>query len=317
MAVSGAVTSLDYNTSALRSGLLTVKPIEIAKTIKKYGLRFRQVTRRLDFEKSPRTFEDVVKLNNEIFVSKIEVPPQFDPMKLAEYYTKKSIDNYKKDTELKQIIQEVKESTRVAGPLLSFVRFIRNRFESELRDYIRLNARGFLQSNFPLTFFSSFVLSDYTFHSCVLILENLVRRYEIRSNLPRARTEFRIYQRVIGEMKGEISPIIDQMDTFLMSELCLKRVIDLWNSETYDDIYKPKFLDMKKVKHEGLSRLENEFKTNLRETRHFLYSINPSVVSTKYDFRNDSTSQMIGKLLMNPTVLRSESWQGGLMDVSS
>lgn len=293
--------STDYSGSVLRFGLVEIKPIEVVETVKRFGIKFKRTFRTFESLQPSQSFSDFVTLNNEIIFAKIDIPDWFEARKLVEIYSQRSIESYEKDTELKKAIEELRKSKkeRIGKPLLSFVRFVMNRFESKREQFLETEAERFLTSNFPLSFYKKFVVLHNTFYDFLKVLENLVRIHEFRARYSRG---FLMYSRYIEAMKREIRPILDQMDTCLFLFSCLKKYVTVWNAKSYDDIYEgPEFLDIKKLDYSNFEQLNNDFKMKLAETRKFLLNYDPNILQKELKLENDPTAKMFGALLMLPS----------------
>ena len=293
---SGALL-LGHSGSALRYGLMDIKPIEVVETIKRFGLKFRRRSRTFESLKPSKSYADLVTFENEAIFSTIEIPKWFDAEKLAKTFSQNSIESYENDTELKEVVENVRKAQRKGKPLLSFAQFMKHRFESKRDYYLELEAKRFLSSNFPLSFYNKLSVFDNTYYDFLKILEDTVRIYEFRASCSR---NFRMYAKKINEMKRRISPILDQTDNCFFSYSRLKRYVAIWNSKDYKEIVYPKFLDIKNLDSSEFEKLRNDYITKLRETRRFLLRYNPEIFHKKLDL-DESTRNMFGKLVMLPS----------------
>jgi len=291
--------STDYSGSALRFGLVEIKPIEVVETINRFGIKFKRTIRKFESLQPSQSFSDLVILNNEMIFAKIGIPDWFEAGKLVEIYSQRSIERYEQDTELKRTIEELRKSHRIGKPLLSFTRFMINRFESKREQFLEIEAERFLNSNFPLSFYNNFVVSDNTFYDFLKVLEQVVRIYEFRAMYSRS---FQVYSGHIEEMKRKIRPILDQMDACLFLESCLKKYVTVWNAKSYDEIYKePEFLDINKLDHSRFEQLNNDFKIKLSEIRRFLLDYDPNILQKELNLENEPTAKMFSKIVMLPS----------------
>jgi len=290
--------STDYSGSALRFGLLDIKPIEVVETTKRFGLKYQIISRRFEALKPLQSFDDWVTFKNEAIFAKIDVPHWFEAGKLVKIYSQRSIELYEKDTELKQAIEEIKKSQRIGRPLLSFTIFMKNRFESSREDYLEVEAATFLDSNFPLSFYNKFVILDNTFYDFLRVLENTVRRYEFLATYARS---FKMYSKHIDEMKRAIRPLIDQMDVCLFLSSCLKKYVIIWNVKSYEEIESSEFLDIRNIDYSKFEELNNEFKMKLTEIRRLLLKYDPNILKKKLTLENETTAKMFSKLITLPS----------------
>ncbi|MEM2130634.1 MAG: hypothetical protein QXZ70_08570 [Candidatus Bathyarchaeia archaeon] len=289
-----AVPSIDYSGSSLRFGLLDIKPMEVIETVKRFGMKFQRITRRFELSRAPQTYSELVTFQNRIIIDSFSIPEWFDGDKLVYEFSRRAIENYEKDEEFKKAVDALKKSDRIGRPLLSFVQFVKNRFESELDLYLETEAERFLNSNFPLSFYNKFVLFDHTYHEFLGILENNVRKYEFLASCAR---NFIMYQKRISEMKSAISPIIDQIDACFLQYLRLKKYIIIWNSKDYSEIRNPKFLDIKKINYPEFEKLFNEYVNKLGETRHFLLDLDNVAIQKGFYSTENAAKEVFSKLV--------------------
>jgi len=111
---------------------------------------------------------------------------------------------------------------------------------------------------------------------------------------------FPMYKKKINELKGKISPILDNLDQSVFACSSLKRFIMIWNSKEYDEVTNPEFLDIGNVDKIELHRLSTIFNNKIREVKGFLLHYDPDVLLKQID-STDGAAQMLGKLLMFPT----------------
>jgi len=290
--------SAGHSGSALRFGLVDIKPIEIVETIKRFGIKFRRTSKAFETLRPSQSYADLVKFENESIFAKIDVPDWFETKKLINLYSQQEIMDYEKDTELKQAVEQVRKSKKTGRPLLSFTQFIIRRYESHREEYLEAEASRFLLSNFPLSFYNKFVVFDNTFYDFLKTLEQIVRFHEFRASTGRS---FEMYRRHVEAMKKSINPILDQMDTCLFLASCLKRYVTLWNAESYDKLRRVEFLDINKIDCSKFERLNNEFRMKLTETRRSLLRHDPKFLQKELNLEDNPTARMFGKLIMIPS----------------
>ena len=294
---SSSGISTGFAGSALRFGLLGIKPIEVAETMKRFGLKFR--TRKIRFKRlgPSDSFADWVTFENEAIFAKIDIPSWFEVEKLVKLYSQKSVEHYEKDAELKEAIEKIRKSNRIEGPLLSFTSFMKNRFESKRDKYLEVEATRFLTSNFPLSFYNKFVILDNTWYDFLRIVENIVRRHEFHARYSR---NFKMYSKCIDEMKRVIRPLLEQIESCFFLSLCLKKYVMIWNTKSYEKIEDPEFLDIRNIEYSKFEQLSDELKMKLTETRGFLLKYDPDVLQKKPALENE-TAKMFGQLVMLPS----------------
>lgn len=293
-----------YSQSALRYGLVDIKPVEIVETIKRFGIKFRRVTHTFESLRPSESYEDMVTFDNELVFHTIDLPERFDQEKLVKLYSHRSIENYKKDIEFKEAVEKCKKADRIGRPLLSLVQLFKSRFESAREYFLSCEAEKFLKSNFPLDFYNNFVVFDNTYYDFLKILEDTVRRSEFYATYARS---FDMYKRHIDDMKKRLRPILDRVDTCFFSNLCLDRYVDIWNAKDYEQIFAPKYLDIKNVDYTQLEQLTSDFKTRLTEIRKFFLSFDPQYLHKQQLDFEDPTVKMFSRVVMLPSeALRAE-----------
>jgi len=286
-----------YSSSALRFGLVNVRPIEIHETIKRFGLKFERVIRSFESLQPSQSFTDLVTFQNEAIVYSIKIPKWFDADKLVTVFSQRSIENYEKDSELKEKVEEVRKAERKVTSFLSFIQFFKERYESKRDYYLETEADRFLKSDFPLSFYSKFVVFDNTFYYFLKILEDKIRLHEFRANTAR---NFKMYQKRISEMQRRIAPLIDEMDKCGFSYSRLKKYICICNAKDYNEIFNPNYLHFDNIDVSEYERLYNDYKTKLNEFRDVLLYYNSNILP-KEVISEEPTRNMFGKLAMLPS----------------
>lgn len=287
----------DYSGSALRYGLVDIRPVEVVETVKKCGMKFRRVFRRFESLEPSKSFEDLVYSQNTGIFGAIDIPEWFDAEKLVEVFSQHSIKSYENDTEFKKAIEEAKNAERKGRPLTSFIQFARNRFESRRDYYLEIEADRFLRSNFPLSFYNKLVVFDNRYYDFLRILEKIVRQYEFHASCARGFPRYNMY---ISRMRNEVSPILDQMDSCYLSHTCLKKYVLVWNSKEYEEVLNPEFLDIKNCDSSEFQKIFDNYNSKLRESEEFLLRYNPELLHKELDSK-ESTTNMFGKLVMIPS----------------
>lgn len=291
-------TSVDYSGSALRYGLMDIKPIEMVEIVKKFGLKFKRVVRTFEFAKRPGSYADLVTVQNEAIFNTIEIPKWFDADKLVKAFSQNSIENYERDEEFKKAIEDVKKADRKGRPLLRFIQYAKNTFDSERTYYLEIEAQRFLRSNLPLSFYNKLVVFDNTYYDFLKILEDRVRVGEFYASSAR---NFQMYKKQIAKMQRTISPTIDQMDKCFFSYSRLKRYVSIWNAKDYKEIFNPNFLDVKNLDFSEFEKMCNDYSMRLKETREFLLRYDPEILHKPIS--KESTTNMFAKLVLLPSSL--------------
>lgn len=296
LATSGS-TSIGYNGSALRFGLVDIKPIKVIENIKRLGLKFRRTVTAFESLQPSKSYVDLVTFDNHKIIGTIGIPEWFEAEKLVKAFSQHTIESYEKDTELKEAVENIRKAERKGRPLLSFVQFMKNRFESKKDYYLEVEAERFLNSNFPLSFYNKLVVFDNTYYAFLNILEDTVRLHEFRASVSRS---FDLYKKRFYRMKRHIIPVLDQVDSCWFSYDRLKKYVLIWNSKDYEKLFEPEFLDAKNVDSSEFEELFNDYNRKLTETRQFLLGHNPKFLTKKLD-SDKSTTDMFSKLVLFPS----------------
>jgi hypothetical protein len=291
--------SIGYSGSSLRYGLLDIQPVEFKQIIKRAGIKFQRVIRRFDTFQQPQTYSDIVTFQYETIFGSIKIPEWFDSSKLVKELSQRSIANYEKDTEFKKAVDEIKNNKdHIARPLLSFVQFAKTRFESEIDNYLEVEADRFLRSNFPLSFYNKLLVFDNTYREFLAVLEDIVRTYEFRARFSRS---FDMYKKHISEMKWAIGPIIDQVDSCFLHYFRLKEYVTIWNTTEYAKLSNPAFWDVTKLDPDEFDKILKEYDSTLMETRSKLLQFNESALIREPVMIENLTGAVFSKLVTLPS----------------
>ena len=291
-------SSIGYSGNSLRFGLLDLKPVEIKETIKRAGIRFERVIRSFESSKIPTTFADMICNQNEAIFASVRIPDWFDSSRLAKELSQRSIKSYESDTEFKKAVEELKKNRgQIGRPLLSFVQFAKNRFESQMNEYLELEADRFIRSNFPLSFYNKLLVFDSTYQAFLSTLEDNVRKFEFRARCSR---NFQMYEKHISEMKSVIGPMIDQIDLCFFQYFRLKDFIAIWNSKDYHELSNPKFLDINALDYQEFENLLNGYYDSVMGARNLLLRQNNDILKVN-KLSENPTSNLFGKLVNLPT----------------
>jgi hypothetical protein len=276
---------------------MDIRPMEVVETIKKLGIKFKRITRTFEHLAPSKTYKDYLNFENSATFGSVEIPKWFEAEKLIETFSQRSIQNYEQDSELKKAVEELKRTDRIGRPLLSFVQFGKNRFESARESYLEVEAQRFLRSNLPLSFYNKLVVFNNTYGDFLKILETQVRHAESMASYARS---FDMYGKKIYELQKTIGPIIDKMDACFFQYTRLKKYVSIWNAKDYEEVIAPKYLDIKNLDFAEFGKLSLEYDDRLRETRAFLLTYDSTIFSPKISSQ-DPTAKMFGKLVMFPS----------------
>lgn len=301
MILSFSLLSTQSAATALRAGLIDIKPIELKERFKRFGITFTRVRR--SFETTAKTdYLGYCDTMNRNVLSFIQVPPRFDQEKVYDILMKMDEEDYEQDTEFKKALKRLTEqksqrSTHIDS-LISFVTFLKERDTNQMRDRIKMESRMFLRSNLPLDLFSDFVTHKYTLTMCADNILGILKKYRPFLMTGRARSTFIVYQNWFGKMKTELRPVIDQMDDLLFSKYSLVLYLTLASAKTYDEIENIKYLRKESLDQKEYERLRAQFNFDLLNMRKFLFSSRyaPTIPEIKED---DPTTRMLGNILLS------------------
>lgn len=254
------------STFALRIGLTGLKPIRVREIIKKYGIKFTTEYTSYKLDSEITSFEEFTKLRyNQVF-SNISVPDYFDPEKLADYYAKKSIDSYNKDTAYKEKIEEAKKSRGSLGPLKNFVIYVKERYQDDINKMYYNNASNFYASDLPFSVFNDFSRTDHLYANFLNLIHHTLNYYD-RRILSSGRDNQIKFNKIFSEMKKELDVNFDLIDEMVFTEKCLQRLIIVWNAKNYNELHKLEKTYYKNIPNDEFNKLYFNLKKIIRVTR--------------------------------------------------
>ncbi len=254
----GQVHQSDNYSSGLRYSLLEIEPIEEKKIVKRFGLRFVERTR--GFRPST-SFPDFIRFNTAATLECIYLSDTVDREALTEVIVKRRIERFESDKEFKKEIhalEKAREKARGSNTLKKFVAFLVERQRAETDSIFKGYASFFLSSDLPLSFFSELTDFEATYAASLEMILFLVNRFTTLMNLPRARSEFRIYERQFRQMKYALAPIIEQLEEAVFRTQALKWYIIFSNTEDVETAFEPHEISRSKLKSEEFDRLRFE-----------------------------------------------------------
>jgi hypothetical protein len=291
-----------YPQNSLRLGLIDIKPVEITEKTKLGNLKVTVTKTKLQPTGPINTFEELVTLENDQIFHTISIPDRFGAQELIDTFSKRSSDKFHKDTELQTEIENLKRADR-RRPFYSFLQFMESRFEKEKLGRLDIEAKRFLTSNLPLSFYNKFTVYDNTYHDFLNVTQSIIRPHEFLANCSR---NSQMYARRISAMQRELGPLIDKFDQCSFAYTRLKKYVTVWNAETYEELNWPKFLNLESLNLTEFEHLSSDFNLKLKEMRMALLEHNPNFLQKNIDSK-DPTTKMIGNLLAMP----SSSFGGG------
>jgi len=292
--VKMATSSMEYPSSALRYGLLSIKPIPYEEIVKVKGIKFKTTGIRFEPEKQFDKYEDFIDFRYYQIFERMPLPEAFSLEKTRQHFVETAIKTFNEDKELQNELEKKETS------LLGFVSFLRNRFESRVSEYYEIEANRFLHSNLPLSFFSQIAMVLNTYQKYLSLIKRVVRRCEMLSGLPGIRNRFGATERQLKEMKQVLSPLIDKMDSCLRELHALKLYVILWSAKDIDEVDHPEFLDITKLDQAYFLEYFNSYTTQLRNMRRMIYDVSkdfdPEIFSREIASSN-TTTVLLSKLL--------------------
>lgn len=291
-----AVATIEYPSSALRYGLLNVRSIPVDEIVKIRGMKFKRKGIRYQPEEQIEKFEDFINFKYERIFARMPIPESYPLEKLLGHFVKRDVKVYEEDKELQHELK--RKDTSLEG----FVSFIRKRFESRIPQYYMIEANRFHKSNLPLSFFTQLCVGIDTYQKYLALINRIVRRHELLSNLPGTRDQFRSTEIHLNEMKRVLAPLIDKMDLCTYETSSLKMYVCLWSSESFDEVDDPLFLDVNKLDQSYLTEYALNYETQIKNMRKMLFDsskmYDPEVFGREVNVTG-STTTMLSKLLFS------------------
>lgn len=256
----------DDHSSGLRYGLIEVEPFEEQRIVKKYGLKFMERTRGL---RPSTSFQDYLRFNTEAVLENIATTiSHLDRAALSAFIQQERIESFESDAELRKMVEDIESKTRRRGArLTTFVEFFLERQKAHLDMVFMAYAEASLTSDLPLRLFNHLADFQMTYTAALELLLILVRRYEKRMDLPRARQQTPTYKRVFREMKLKLSPIIEQIELTSLATQSLNWYVLLSNTDSLETISEERPLLMSKLNKGEFDRLLWESEENSKRLR--------------------------------------------------
>jgi hypothetical protein len=298
-----SIALTEQPSSALRYGLLNVKPIPINEFVKIKGMRFRK--KGIAFEPQKETqfesIDDFISFRYGLALGTMPIPDYFSREQVLDHFIAEAIKRLKEDKEFMEQIEKREKS------LYEFVGFIKERFDNHLAGYFQAEAYRFLNSNLPLSFFAKTSMYINTYQKYLSLVKRIVRRFQIKSNLPGIRNKFNETEKQLNIMKSQLSPLIDKMDLCSNASMSLKLFVTTWSAEKLEEIGNPKFLDINKLDQTYFQEYCLTYDSEIKNMRRMLFDVakrfEPELFAKEIVSEN-STSLMLSKLLSSNSVLR-------------
>jgi hypothetical protein len=251
--------------SVLRFGFANLQPISIKKTVQKWGLKLTTISwqlrseRRTDFIESYPTY---VAFLNDSVMKKVKLPENIESHALAQAMTKRTIEQFEKDKELKSVLVKVEKEKDSAKPFLEFVRFLRKRFDEERAKTVQAKAEMFTSSNLPFSLFTNLVMSNEIFEGFLDVMHKKINLYE-SVWLYKFRNDPVRFKKKFQEMKDSLAPLFDVMELSSFSQKCLSTLIFAYNCANVESLSSTDFIDIKRIDYQQFEQLSAEFSSSL------------------------------------------------------
>jgi hypothetical protein len=304
-----AIAQLETPSSALRYGLLKIKPIPVEDSVKikgiKYkrtGIRFEQEDEQTKEKSEFEKYEDFINYRYGQIFSRMPIPEKFSKEKLVEHFITEAIHRTKNDKEFVEHLEQKEKS------LFEYVSFLKQRFDSKMESYYRAEAAGFINSNLPMSFFTKSSMFINTYERYLTLVKRVVRRFEIRSHRPGVRNQFRTTEQELKAMQKELSPVIDKMDLCSSEYSSLNLYVILWSADSIEQIDEPKFIDYNRIDQVFFEEFSMTYSNELKQVRKMLNEMSKSYepdLFNKQTEQESSTTLMLGKLLSSSSICRA------------
>lgn len=262
--------------SALRCGLAQLKPIYTREIIRKFGIKFK--TLKWSFaagNESIDSFSSYVELLNHAVVGKVDFPSNLDPSDVAAFVTSKTLEVFKKDTELRTALKDLKSKDKGSDrPFGDFTRLLMRRYQERKEYNVRTKALMFMKSNLPFSFFTDLVMLEEILEGFLKGMERKIDLYEsvwLRKTYGNPRR----FKEKFEEMKASLEPLFEAMEVTLFNQRCLNTLVLASNAEKVELMFDTEFIDFKKVDYEQFSSLSKEFEDNLNRSISVIVKIEP------------------------------------------
>lgn len=287
---------MEQPSSALRYGLLSVKPIPVEEIVKIKGMRFMRKGIIYEPEKKAQfeNIEDFISFRYENVMVRMPIPEAFTKEQILEVFITNAIKRLKDDKEFMEQIENKEKS------LYEFVSFIKERYDNKVPNYFQAEAYRFLDSNLPLSFFAKTSMYINTYQKYLALISRIVRRFQIKSNLRGIRNIFKETDKQLKIMKRQLSPIIDKMDLCSTASMGLKLFATIWSAENIEEIDNPRFIDINKLDPTYFQEYFTTYNAEIKSVRKMLFKLSTAFEPNLFDreiVSTNSTALMLSKLL--------------------
>jgi hypothetical protein len=267
--------------SVLRCGFASLKPISVKETMRKWGLKLTTTTWHFEHNEIGliKNYPSYISVLNEAVMERVKLPPEIDPDLFAETMTRRSVENFEKDTELKSALSKVSSAQKEsARPFLEFTRFMRKRYDEKRTLIVQARAGLFQNSNLPFSLCTQFVMSNEIYEGFLDAMQHKINLYESLW-LHKTAGNPREFQSKFQEMKESLNPLFDVMERNLFTERCLNILLLASNCKNAVSLDSVEYYDIKKVDNKQFSQLTAEYEDNLNRCVSTIVQMEPSAFS--------------------------------------
>lgn len=250
------------SSSAINFAFTEIHPIEKRAVVEKLGID----QKRIDINQAFKSFSDYCYFQNETIIYGIKIPDRFDSTKLIELFSRQWSTL---DDDENELVKKLSSKNNNADFLYDVTVNLRETTQKYAKDLINEYAKDSINSDFPFSFFLNFVTFNKLKMAFLEHAEKVIRRYRnyYRTNEPHSKKAH------FQEMKRSLSPCLELFSDVLLDQERLLTYVNLWNSETYDDLSKDKFITMTKLDEKELMKLQNKFEAGILEFNKILFDV--------------------------------------------
>jgi hypothetical protein len=219
-------------------------------------------------------------------LANIEIPIRFDKSKLYALIMTKLSDDVESDIQLKSFIQTF-EKTHASDNSSIYLKTLR-RYLTEIDDYTPIQISDFaymgLQSDISFSVFCDLSLAFITYQKMFKYIVEVAETKLGKLHSKGVRPIF--IEKKVASYIHEIKPIMSEYSKTIESQLNLTFYMELANSNTYDELFKPKILNCATMNTETFAHYCKDFQSKLHVLRQGLFDKAPHLFTEKVDPKN-------------------------------
>jgi len=287
--------------SMLRASLTSFTPIRTRETVKLWYGTIRREFIRYELPEETESFEDYLTLKHDAVFNIIPIPDKFEKDKLADLFCKRSINLYKDDKEIHEIIDNIKDFKKTAlSPFLNLIILIKNRYRNNIDKTLKEYAEILLETDMPFKIMSAFARSQKIYAQILNQLDSIFYRHDriLDSNISKGgRTRA---EDVYNLAKEEVDSTFNIAEPWFFNKTCLDKMLIVWNADSYDDIF-----DLKETRYDAISERAREdynriflsFRDNMKIVRKYILNSRYSRPRITRDVQYPSSNMNFNQLL--------------------